>query len=189
MLELLGGGLVLLGAAAFIISAAGIAWCTVGPISRAGGALQAPTQFLLSDSLSLMVLLQVALAACGRALERDAEAAALYWILLLTAAGLMAVLWAAGVSVVSRAGIVHPLRRFVVVVVLVPGTLALIVCLPILVGVAGAGVVALVNTDGDDNFVRYLPFAAGGLLCLAMLLPTMRRLSFWVLQNAKIGTS
>ena len=178
---------VLLGAAAFIGCALWIASWAVGPISQAGGSLQAPVRFLLSDSLGLMALLQVALAICGRALERNAEAQALYWFIVITAVGLVLVLWAAGVSVTSRAGIVRTLDRLVVIVLLIPGTLTVIMSLPILVGLVIGGVAAHVRPAGNNETVeKILPYALAGLVAVPFLVPALRKLSFWVLRNSAV---
>ena len=187
LLEVLGVALVLLGAGAFIGSAIGIAWWTVGPISRAGGTLRAPMRFLLTDSLSLMVLLQVVLAICGQPLSRESDQAGLYWFILMTASGLAAVLWAAGVSVVSRAGIVGSLRRLVVVVLLIPGALAVMVSWPVVAGFIIGGVIAHLRIDGDESIQRALPFALAGLVLLCMLVPALRWLSFWVLRRSRVA--
>ena len=88
-----------------------LAWWMLEPINRAGGALNAPTRFMLIDFLALMVLLQVGLAICGRALSAQGTsdgAARMYWALLTVVAVLAVVLWLASVSVVSRAGILRP---------------------------------------------------------------------------------
>ena len=174
---------VLFGAAAFIGSALWIASCAVGPISRAGGSLQAPVRFLLSDSLGLMALLQVALAICGRALDRNAEAQALYWLIVITAVGLVMVLWAAGVSVTSRAGIVRTLDRLLVIVLLIPGTLTVIMSLPILVGLVIGGIAAYLRPEGNSETIeRILPYAAAGLIAVPFVVPVLRMLSLWVLR-------
>ena len=88
---------------------------------------------MLIDFVALMILLQVGLAICGQALSakrRGDEAARMYWVLLAVVAVLVVVLWSASVSVVSRAGILRPLRRVLVTVVLVPGTLATMIGAP-----------------------------------------------------------
>src|SRR5262245_47481052 len=125
------GGLALVGGMIFLaIFIAVVFWLArwmLEPINRAAGSLQAPTRFMLIDFVALMILLQVGLAICGQALsasETSDAAASMYWTLLGVVALLVVVLWGASVSVVSRAGILRPLRRVLVIVVLVPGTLA-----------------------------------------------------------------
>jgi hypothetical protein len=126
------GGLVLLGLG--IAAIVWLAWWMLEPINRAAGSLNAPSRFMLIDVVSLMIMLQVGLAICGQSLSaRDAGhfAARIYWVLIAVVALLVVVLWSASVSVVSRAGILRPLRRVLVTVVLVPGTLVTMVgCLP-----------------------------------------------------------
>src|SRR5262249_6647882 len=115
------------------------------------------------------------------------EAVVLYWILLLAAVSLMVVLWGAGVSVVSRAGIIRPARRLAVIVVLIPATLALIVGLPLVVWLVGGGILAALSLAESDSLRRYLPLTTAALGLQLMLLPVMRRASWWALRDAKVG--
>jgi hypothetical protein len=61
------------------------------------------------------------------------------------------VLWAASVSVVSRAGITQPLRRAALILVLVPGALAEIMAVPLLL----IGVQVAVTARPDDWAAQY----------------------------------
>ncbi|MBW8884672.1 MAG: hypothetical protein JF612_07815, partial [Planctomycetia bacterium] len=119
-------------AALYIAAAAWLAWWMLEPINRVAGALQFSTRFMLSDVIGLMVMLQVPLAIVGRAVEAGREqTSSPYWVLIAIFVVLAFVLWAAAVSVVSRAGIMRLTRRLVVIVVLVPGTLAVIMAFPV----------------------------------------------------------
>ena len=98
------------------------------------------------------------------------------------------VLWAASVSVVSRAGITQPLRRAVLILVLVPGALAEIMAVPLLVIATYLAVAAepgdwAVEAWSNSQTVRLVSLAAFVSLAVvwAMLL---RWMSFWVLMQS-----
>ena len=102
------------------------------------------------------------------------------------------VLWAASVSVVSRAGITQPLRRAVLILVLVPGALAEIVSVPLLVI---GGYVALTAESGDwaartwseSPAVRVIGLVAATAAAVAWGL-VLRWLSFWVMAAPAAST-
>jgi hypothetical protein len=168
-----------------IASVAWLAWWMLEPVNRAAGSLKAPTRFQLIDFVALMLLLQIGLAICGQGLsasEAGAAATRMYWLLLALTAFLVVVLWSASVSVVSRAGIGRPLRRLIVIVVLVPGTLAMILAAPALVVMIIAGIAGLFRRDPEIDWLqRQLPWTALAVPCAVALVLTLRRLSFWSL--------
>jgi hypothetical protein len=176
-------GFVLAAFAFYVAATAILAWWMLEPINRAGGVLQATTRFLLSDVLGLMVMLQVALAISGVALDSsDRQEVAAYWLMLGVSALLACVLWAASVSVVSRAGIVLPLRRLTVIVLLIPGTLAVVMSIPLVIVLALSGMFDPHGALGLGVWRAYiLPLAALGLLLLVGAIFVIRRLSFWAL--------
>jgi hypothetical protein len=176
-------GFVLAAFAFYVAATAILAWWMLEPINRAGGVLQATTRFLLSDVLGLMVMLQVALAISGVALDSsDRQEVAAYWLMLGVSALLACVLWAASVSVVSRAGIVLPLRRLTVIVLLIPGTLAVVMSIPLVIVLALSGMFDPHGALGLGVWRAYiLPLAALGLLLLVGAIFLIRRLSFWAL--------
>jgi hypothetical protein len=167
---------VLLLGALYIALAAALAWWTLEPINRVAGRLQLSTRFALTDFVALMIMLQVPLAVAGRAIDssRDAENAP-YWIMLGLASLLAIVLWAAAVSVVSRAGITRIWQRLCVIVLLVPGTLGLIVAWPIVLTI----LVSLLAANSWQT--REIALDALTALALLGLTILFRRLSFWVL--------
>jgi hypothetical protein len=130
-----------------------------------------------------MVMLQVALAISGVALDSsDRQEVAAYWLMLGVSALLACVLWAASVSVVSRAGIVLPLRRLTVIVLLIPGTLAVVMSIPLVIVLALSGMFDPHGALGLGVWRAYiLPLAALGLLLLVGAIFLIRRLSFWAL--------
>jgi len=186
-----GVGLVLL--ALLIAAIVWLAWWMLEPINRAAGSLQAPTRFMLIDFVSLMVLLQIGLAICGQALSaNDAGdlAARMYWVLIAVVALLVVVLWSASVSVVSRAGILRPLRRVLVTVVLVPGTLATMIGLPTLLGLVALGIAGRYRPEPEIDWMqKQLLWLALGTLGVVAGVFIMRRLSFWSLSGSTHAAS
>jgi hypothetical protein len=171
----------------FVACTAWLAWWMLEPINRVAGVLKATTRFLLTDVIGLMILLQIGLAVSGRALsgnEVRREAAAMYWLLVAAIAILATVLWAASVSVVSRAGIIRPLRRIVVMVLLIPGTLAVMVSLPAAVMILVVGSASSILDAGDEPPAIVLAIAALSAVALAAAAFGMRWLSFWALAGS-----
>jgi hypothetical protein len=172
LLYIVAGGLYIAGAAA-------LAWWLLEPINRVAGQLQFSTRFVLTDFLGLMVMIQAPLAVVGRAIDaapgRDNTP---YWLILSMAIFLVFILWAAAVSVVSRAGITRIWQRLCVIVLLVPGTLAIIVLWPLCVGLfIGA---LIMHYRGDSELgagIAALPaLVAAGL--------AIRWLSYWALKDS-----
>jgi hypothetical protein len=180
------GSLVLLGLG--IAAIVWLAWWMLEPVNRAAGSLQAPTRFMLIDFVSLMVLLQIGLAICGQALSAsDAgdAAARMYWLLIAVVALLVVVLWSASVSVVSRAGILRPLRRVLVTVVLVPGTLATMIGLPALLALVVMGIAGRYRPEPEIDWMqKQLLWLALGTLGVVAGVFILRRLSFWSLRGS-----
>jgi hypothetical protein len=168
----------------FVVVAAFFGRWLLEPVNRAAGHLNAPTRFVLSDFLWLMIQLQVMLATVLVQIREQVPQRGQFVILGLLALPIV-ILWAASVSVVSRAGITQPLRRAVLILILVPGALAEIMALPLLL--IGAWV-AVTTEPGDwaartwSNLLSVrltgLMGAAAVVVVCAMIL---RRLSYWVL--------
>src|SRR5262245_50215172 len=119
-------------AALYIGAAAWLAWWMLEPINRVAGQLQLSTRFMLTDVIGLMIMLQIPLAIVGRGVESGREQdGSPYWVLVATVVVLVLVRWAAAVSVVSRAGITRLTRRLVVILLLVPGTLGVMMVVPL----------------------------------------------------------
>jgi hypothetical protein len=179
---------VLLLAGLYIGGAAWLAWWMLEPINRVAGHLQASTRYLLTDFLGLMVLLQAALAVVGRAIEtRPGGDRSPYWIVLFAALALMLVLWGASVSVVSRAGIIRPWRRLAVMIVLVPGALAVIVGWPIAVVALIANLGLLEDPSAPGSSPAGVALTLIGFLALIAVPVGLRMLSFWSLAGSPGG--
>jgi len=179
------GILGLLIAGLYVGGAAWLAWWMLEPINRVAGHLQATTRYLLTDFLGLMVLLQAALAVVGRAIDtKPGEDRSPYWIVLFVAILLMLVLWAASVSVVSRAGIIRPWRRLSVMLLLVPGALAVIVGWPVALV---AAIVFLRMIPGPVEAGAGVVLMILGGLTLILVPIGLRALSFWSLAGSPGG--
>jgi hypothetical protein len=166
-------------AALYIGAAAWLAWWMLEPINRVAGQLQLSTRFMLTDVIGLMIMRQIPLAIVGRAVESGREQnGSPYWVLVAIFVVLALVLWAAAVSVVSRAGITRLTRRLVVIVLLVPGTLGVMMALPLCLAAFAAGT----PLNHDDIWLQAA--AIVGLLGLFAIMLGIRRLSFWALAGS-----
>jgi hypothetical protein len=162
---------------AYIVGVIWLAHWMLEPINRAAGQLQAQTRFLLTDVFGLMALVQIALAITGGAIDERQDSRP-YWAMVFVSLFLSAVLWAASVSVVSRAGILQPLRRLAVIVLLVPGSLAIIMSLPLIVVFVGIGFDRGSINLSFWRWVVFAPLCVGGLIGLII---AARRLSYWTM--------
>jgi hypothetical protein len=166
-----------------------LGWYVLGPISKAGGRLRAPTRFMLGDILWLLVHVQLILWYCVRFIGVQQRG----FFVVTLAALFMAVLatWAGAVSFVSRAGVVRPSRRVTFILVHLPVTLGLMILAPfaiLILYMLATGwlsddlqfqleyLVALIGTDTNEilGFLLVLPVIAWGL----------RRLAIWILSGA-----
>ena len=168
----------------FGIAAALLGRWLLGPVNRAAGRLNAPTQFQLTDFIWLMIQLQLLLAGGVRLVGDGLPPRGL--LVLMTILSLpVIVLWAASVSVVSRAGITQPLRRAVLILVLVPGSLAIILAAPSLAVALFISAVnqPLIYESGNltDDAWRLLVIQGCLVVCFVAFAFAVRRLSFWVL--------
>ncbi len=193
-MEAVGALTAFVGLAAFIFAAIALCNWLLEPVNRAAGHLNAPTRFQLTDFIWLMMQLQIVLAVVIQTVGEAASQRGLLIILGLLCLPVV-VLWAASVSVVSRAGIMQPLRRAVVILLLVPGALGELVGMPLLV------VFIVVLFSGDTQWMwqhRWIddPTSRVALVlvstaALAAGAFALRWLSFWVLSRpapAAVGT-
>ena len=178
------------GFGAFVLGAMALGNWLLGPVNSAAGRLNAPTRFVLTDIVWLMLQLQLVL---GLLMMYFRDTIPMRPLLVILGAWclMVVVLWAASVSVVSRAGITRPLRRATVILVLVPLALAEIMAVPVLL-IAAIAVLspdsafwrALNVADGTESRVAAVVAAAASAVVIAFLL---RWLSFWVLSPMAIG--
>ena len=170
--------------AVFIVGAALFGRWLLEPVNRAAGHLNAPTRFQLTDFIWLMIQLQVMLGVVLVQIREQVSQQGQFVILGLLSLPVV-VMWAASVSTVSRAGILQPLRRAVLILVLVPGTLAELMAAPVLVV---AAILAFNSQPGDwadrqwsnSLAIRLLTLISAAVLAVLWAL-ALRWLSFWVL--------
>jgi hypothetical protein len=178
--------LALIALIAFAVTSVILGHWLLGPVNRAAGRLNAPTRFQMTDCFWLMIHLQVMLAVAMPWLRETVRGPAIFLIVGILGLPIV-ILWAASVSVVARAGITQPLRRAAVVLILVPGALAVIVAVPFFfVGLVEAvrpgQVPFLLPLRYDDSQtasrVGQVLLAGFGVVLAAIF---MRWLSHWVL--------
>jgi hypothetical protein len=179
------------GFGAFVLGAMALGNWLLGPVNRAAGRLNAPTRFVLTDIVWLMLQLQLVL---GLLMMYFRDTIPLRPLLVILGAWclMVVVLWAASVSVVSRAGITQPLRRATVILVLVPLALAEIMAVPVLL-IATAAVLSpdsafwrAVNVTGGTG-TRVATVVAVGFTAVVVAF-MLRWLSFWVLSPVMLAT-
>jgi hypothetical protein len=174
----------LLGLVAFVFAAAVLCHWLLEPVNRAAGHLNAPTRFQLTDFIWLMIQLQIMLALVMQTIAEALPERSL-WIILAALTLPVLVLWAASVSVVSRAGITQPTRRAAVILVLVPGALAEVMAVPLLV----VGGLAFVSNEPPEvwltvttaNTPTRIVVLVATAVCVAGAAVVLRWLSYWVL--------
>jgi hypothetical protein len=184
MLELAGPLMALSGLIAFVVAAAVLCHWLLEPVNRAAGHLNAPTRFQLTDFIWLMMQLQVLLAVVMQTIAEAMPQRGLWVVLGLLTLPIL-VLWAASVSVVSRAGITQPMRRAAVILLLVPGALAEVMAVPLLI----VGGFAFLSDEPPGMWTGALGAGvAARMTILALMAVTvvvaaiaLRTLSFWVL--------
>ena len=176
----------------FIVGAALFGRWLLEPVNRAAGHLNAPTRFQLTDFIWLMIQLQVMLGVVLVQIREQVPQQGQFVILGLLSLPVV-VMWAASVSTVSRAGILQPLRRAVLILVLVPGTLAELMAAPVLLV---AAILAFNSRPGDwadrewsnSLAIRLLTLVSAAALAVLWAL-VLRWLSFWVLDAPSTAAS
>jgi hypothetical protein len=115
---------------ACIAALIGLINLTLGPLLRSGSASVQPQNFLLSDLLWLLIQLQLVMGLVVVGTPRELTVNVRVGGMLLLGLAVL-IFWAASLQAVSRAGIRRLLRRAVVFLVLMPGTLLAILGLPL----------------------------------------------------------
>lgn len=107
-----------------------VLWMTQ-PVLRASEA-EAPIRFQLTDLIWLLVQLQMAMALATYAIPATMPGTVRVWALVFLCIPML-LFWVASLRIVSGAGIRNPLRRAAVFVVYLPGVVASLLGLPLLV--------------------------------------------------------
>lgn len=170
---------------AHVVVAAIIGHWILLPLVQRTGILTSPTRFTLVDVLCLMALIQVVLACFIPVLSFD-DLIWVFWLPLLVAALLCTVLmWASSVSLASQAGITRPLRRTVLILVLIPGTLVMMNVVPLAIGAATGWFAGEIQQLLQLPKSIPVPFAAiygAALVPLLALTLLLHFLASWVLK-------
>ncbi|WP_425616656.1 hypothetical protein NA78x_000308 [Anatilimnocola sp. NA78] len=168
----------------FILASSLLGRWMLQPINEAGGRVQAPRKFLLTDFAWLVLQLQLALGFSVSWIGVEQRTFAPILAFLMFA---VFVLWLFGVGFLSRAGVTQPLRRAIFTTVLLPATLGVMMALPALL-------VMLVVLESDftqwgdlaiplREYSRSKPL----LWVVTPTLPVMgwmlRQVSFWVVRE------
>jgi hypothetical protein len=151
----------------------------LGPLDRAGRIIKASPRFQLTDLIGLMVMLQVGLAATAPLMANE-EVKLSSWFFVLVVIVPITSLWAASVNVVSRAGIVRPLRRIAVMLVLIPATSIVMIALPVCIVALGTAAMKAGRSHAE-GWSAEVVVPCLVVLLLTPVVPGIRWLSHWVL--------
>lgn len=169
----------------FIVSASLLGRWMIQPINEKGGRLQAPTQFLLTDFVWLVLQLQLALGFCVSWI--GVEQTRLFPAILAFLLFAVTMLWLFGVGFLSRAGVTQPLRRAVFTVLLLPATLGVMMALPLLVALLG---VLETDIQGWGDLAVPLGEYSSHKILLWIIVPflpligwSLRQISFWIVSE------
>jgi hypothetical protein len=170
----------------FVVSASLLGRWMIQPINEKGGRLRAPTQFLLTDFVWLVLQLQLALgfSVSWVGIEQQRLFAAILSFQMFA----VFMLWLFGIGFLSRAGVTQPLRRAIFTVVLLPATLGVLMALPALVVL-----LVVLETDfaqwGDmaiplREYSRYKVLLWVVTPVLPVLGWMLRQVSFWIVAES-----
>ena len=169
----------------FVVVATVLGRWMLQPINAQGGRLQAPTQFLLTDFVWLVLQLQLALGFCVTWIGIEQQR--LFPVILSFLLFAVTLLWLFGVGFLSRAGVAQPARRAMFTLLLLPASLAVMMglpALPLVIGVLEINESArgdLMYVLGDYNRVRPLLWIVTPLLPVIAWM--LRQISFWIVRD------
>jgi hypothetical protein len=153
------------------------------PLSKESQLLNLPTRYSLSDFMWLLVMLQLALGVVVALVPRESRFTEFRTVLLTFLCGTAVVLWAFGVSSLSRAGVTRPLRRGVFTVFLLPAMVFFLMATGI---GAVAAVVAFVAMFTDRSFVGVIA-SLGGAILWPLICWLLRKVAEWILSSSQHG--
>lgn len=171
----------------FVAFSSGLGRWMLQPINEKGGRLRAPTQYLLTDFVWLVLQLQLALGFCVSWI--GIEQTRLFPTVLGFLVFAVTLLWLFGVGFLSRAGVMQPARRAMFTLLLLPASLGVMMALPALLVM-----LAVLETDltawGDLAIpLREYNRSKVLLWIITPLLPLigwmMRQISFWVVRDLR----
>lgn len=171
----------------------GVGRFALGPLDRTVRAIKAQTRFQLTDLISLMLLMQILLAALSQFVDFNTDylRRGMIWFVVIFPSLLVLAMWGGGVSYISQAGVNSPLRRTVFVVLVLPLTVGLMIGATGLAECAVFGGIGLVMKELGWrrmwNEDAVLPVAAGigaGLAAVPALAYALRLIVDWVVKGA-----
>lgn len=170
----------------FIVFAAALGRWILHPINVKAGRLRAPTQYLLTDFVWLVLQLQLAFGFCVSWI--GIEQRRLFPIVLGFLVLAVMLLWWFGIGSMSRARVMQPARRAMCTLLLLPAALGVMISLPALIVLLGVLETDL-STWGDlsiplREYSRYKVL----LWIVTPLLPVigwmLRQVAFWIVRDA-----
>jgi hypothetical protein len=153
------------------------------PLVKQSGTLTLRLRFDPIDFVALLVLLLTVLSLAANLYPDDDFWSSLYFVpLVCVSLGCVLTMWCGSVSVVTKAQITSPVRRLIVVLLIIPGTLVVITAAPVVVGLA-AGFVTLeiLKQFGIPPAVPMPSLSDNGLslLAVAVAAAVLHGLSAW----------
>ena len=169
----------------FAVFASALGRWMLQPINTKAGRLQAPTQYMLTDFVWLVLQLQLAFGFCVTWI--GIEQRRLFPAILAFLVFAVTLLWLYGVGFLSRAGVMQPARRAMFTLLLLPASLGVMMALP-----AFLVMLAMLQIDfsewGEIDFVLR-DFQRYNVL-LWVITPTLpligwllRQISFWIIRD------
>jgi hypothetical protein len=167
----------LLGLAAWVME-----W-TLAPLIAAARSRAPQRRFMLTDLLWLVVQLQLVMALLAWAYPPNSPGHSRVWGLVALCLP-VTVFWIASLQAVSQAGILRPLQRAAVFVIVLPGAIAVIIGMPLLTGILIVTVLSSVMAESSREADLGI-VATEAFLCLPAML-IVRRVASWTV--AERGT-
>jgi len=153
------------------------------PLVRQSGTLTLRLRFQSIDFVVLVMLLLTVLAVASNVDSLDAVQLSIVFVPLVAMSVICTVaIWLGSVSVVTKAGVVRPLSRAVVMLVIIPGTLLVITATPPVVAtVVGLATSEILNHWSGPRLDPIVTHSQVGFLLLAVAAAAvgLRGLSTW----------
>lgn len=175
----------------FVVFASALGRWMLQPINIKAGRLQAPTQYLLTDFVWLVLQLQLALGFCVAwiGIEQRRLFPAILGFLVFA----VTLLWLFGVGFLSRAGVTQPARRAMFTLLLLPASLGIMMALPAIVVML---VVLQLDFSGWGEISIPLREYQRYNMLLWIITPTLpligwmlRQISFWIVRDLHVAES
>lgn len=169
----------------FVVVATALGRWMLQPINAQGGRLQAPTQFLLTDFVWLVLQLQLALGFCVTWI--GVEQYRMFPLILSFLLFAVTLLWLFGVGFLSRAGVTQPARRAMFTLLLLPASLGVMMALPAMLAMIIALEIRFPEGSYPSLALGEFQHARPLLWLITPLLPAiawmLRQISFWIVRD------